>query len=248
MPGTLPVINRRAVEFGMRTALALGCTRERAEPVRAQALLLPGHAEELPDQPVRGAAGRARRARDRGGRRHSRHRRPAPPPGGGRRQAGPRGHARDRAVEPGGLQPRRRAADGDRLQARPPELRGGGAPISGRSARSCSTSRSATATWRRARSAATRTSRCGRRARGVRHQGRDQEPELLPERPARARVRGPAPGAGARRRASGSSRRRGSGIPTVPHRVHALEGVRPRLPIFPRARPPAAPDRRRVGG
>ncbi len=26
MPGTLPVINRRAVEFGIRTALALGCT------------------------------------------------------------------------------------------------------------------------------------------------------------------------------------------------------------------------------
>ena len=26
MPGTLPVINRRAVEFGMKTALALGCT------------------------------------------------------------------------------------------------------------------------------------------------------------------------------------------------------------------------------
>ena len=25
MPGTLPVINRRAVEFGVRTALALGC-------------------------------------------------------------------------------------------------------------------------------------------------------------------------------------------------------------------------------
>jgi aspartyl-tRNA(Asn)/glutamyl-tRNA(Gln) amidotransferase subunit B len=29
MPGTLPVINRRAVEFGMRTALALGCAVNR---------------------------------------------------------------------------------------------------------------------------------------------------------------------------------------------------------------------------
>ena len=38
---------------------------ERAEPLRAEALLLPGHAEELPDQPVRGAARRARPARDR---------------------------------------------------------------------------------------------------------------------------------------------------------------------------------------
>jgi aspartyl-tRNA(Asn)/glutamyl-tRNA(Gln) amidotransferase subunit B len=26
MPGTLPVINRRAVEFGIKTALALGCS------------------------------------------------------------------------------------------------------------------------------------------------------------------------------------------------------------------------------
>ena len=33
---------------------------ERAEPLRAQALLLPGHAQELPDQPVRRAARRAR--------------------------------------------------------------------------------------------------------------------------------------------------------------------------------------------
>ena len=40
---------------------------ERAEPLRAEALLLPGHAEELPDQPVRGAARRARPARDRVG-------------------------------------------------------------------------------------------------------------------------------------------------------------------------------------
>ena len=53
-----------------------------------------------------------------------------------------------------------------------------------------STSASATATWRRARSAATPTSRCGRAARRARHQGRDQEPELVPQRAARARVRG----------------------------------------------------------
>ena len=62
MPGTLPVINRRAVEFGIETALALDCAVNAREPLRAQALLLPGPAEELPDQPVRGAAGRARRA------------------------------------------------------------------------------------------------------------------------------------------------------------------------------------------
>ncbi len=38
--------------------------RQRGVPLRAQALLLPGHAEELPDQPVRGAPGRGRLPRD----------------------------------------------------------------------------------------------------------------------------------------------------------------------------------------
>ena len=50
---------------------------------------------------------------------------------------------------------------------------------------------------------------------GARHQGRDQEPELLPQRAARARVRGEAAGARRSTRASASCRRRGSGTPTA---------------------------------
>ena len=56
-----------------------------------------------------------------------------------------------------------------------------------------------------------------RGARDARHQGRDQEHELVPQRPARARVRGRAPGARPWTRASGSCRRRGSGTPIAAH-------------------------------
>ena len=91
-------------------ALAAGSTRA---PLRAQALLLSGHAEELPDLPVRGAPRRGRRARDRRWR------------GEPRRIGIKRLHLEedagklvhegtlDRRSEPGRLQPRRRAAHGD---------------------------------------------------------------------------------------------------------------------------------------
>ena len=83
----------------------------------------------------------------------------------------------------------------------------------------------------------------------ARHQGRDQEPELVPQRPARARVRGAAPGARPWTRASASCRRRGCGTPTAARtRVDALQGVRARLPLLPRAGPAAAGAGRRVGG
>ena len=193
-------------------------------------------------------------------------------PRGGRGQAHPRGRARDRAVEPGGLQPRRRAADGDRLQARPPQPRGGrrlpeGAPGHPRLPAAC-----ATATWRRARSAATPTSRSGRAARPSRHQGRDQEHELVPERPA---TRSSTRSGGRRARSrpgSASCRRRGSGIPIGPSRVSMrskefahdyryfpepdlppldlragwVDEVRARLPELPAARRVALPERLRA--
>ena len=55
LPGALPVLNRRAVEFAVRAALALGCDVH-AVDLRAQELLLSGPAQGLPDLPVRPAA------------------------------------------------------------------------------------------------------------------------------------------------------------------------------------------------
>jgi aspartyl-tRNA(Asn)/glutamyl-tRNA(Gln) amidotransferase subunit B len=63
-----------------------------------------------------------------------------------------------------------------------------------RSRRSCSTPASATATWKRARCAATPTSAsCSRARRQVRHQGRSQKRQLLPLHPRRGGVRDRAP-------------------------------------------------------
>ena len=93
----------------------------RVVPVRPEELLLPGHAEELPDQPVRradrvrGLHGRRGRRRDLPGRDRAR------PHGGGHRQVAPRRrqHRPDprRRLLPGRLQPGRHPADRDRHQA-----------------------------------------------------------------------------------------------------------------------------------
>ena len=241
MPGSLPVINRRAVEFGIKTALALGCTVNARNRFARKHYFYP----DLPknyqisqyDEPL---AEHGRLAIDVAGtargtirvqRLHL------------EEDAGKlihEGGARDGGGEPGRLQPRRRAADGDRLPARicaaprrPPRTCAPSAP-------SCSTWASATATWRRARCAATPTSRCGRAGRRARHQDRDQEPELVPERPARARVRGRAPGARPRRGRADRAGDAAVGSRPGPDRLDALEGVRARLPLLPRAGPAAA--------
>ena len=199
------------------TACALGCAVNAREPLRAEALLLPGHAEELPDQPVRGAAGRARLARDRASTaRRARHRRSSACTS--RRtwaSSSTRAAARDGEREPGGLQPRRRAADGDRLATRSPVARR-------RPPRTCGALRAILGLPRRLRRehggglAPLRRQRVAPAARGdrARHEGRDQEHELLPQRARRPRVRGRAPGARARRGRAASSRRRGCGTPT----------------------------------
>ena len=135
---------------------------QRRVPLRPEALLLPRHAEELPDQPVRGAAGRGRVARDRGRRRRAPDRDRAPPPGGGRRQAHPRGRSvRDGEREPGRLQPRRACRSWRSSRGRISGPRPRPPSTCGASGRSSGTSASATGTWRRARSAATPTSRSG---------------------------------------------------------------------------------------
>ncbi len=81
----------------------------------------------------------------------------------------------------------------------------------------------------------------------LRRQDRDQEPQLVPPRAARDRVRDRAPRPGAPRAARRSSRRRGSAIPATGRTtvMRTKEEAR-RLPLLPRARSAAAAARRRV--
>ncbi len=87
------------------------------------------------------------------------------------------------------------------------------------------------------------------RGRGeARHQGGDQESELIPLFEGSAGLRDRAPGGADRKRrhsgAGDAPLRSGFG----PDRRHAQQGARARLPLFPRARPGAAADRRSVAG
>ena len=125
LPGALPALNRIGVESAMRIGLALNCQVARVVPVRAEELLLPGHAEELPDLPVRRAdllrRVPRRRLRDPRGPPDLPRGHRARPHGGGHRQEQPHGrrhraHPRGRLL-PGRLQPRGHPADRDRHQA-----------------------------------------------------------------------------------------------------------------------------------
>ena len=62
LPGVLPVLNRRVVEFAIRAGLATHCSDRAGQPLGAQELLLSRPAQGLSDQPVR-AADLPRRAR-----------------------------------------------------------------------------------------------------------------------------------------------------------------------------------------
>ena len=53
LPGSLPVVNARAVESAIRIGLALNCTIAEWCRFLTKELLLSGYAEELPDLPVR---------------------------------------------------------------------------------------------------------------------------------------------------------------------------------------------------
>ena len=52
MPGVLPVMNRTAYEYSVRTALALNCSIPTFTKWDRQELLLSRSAQELSDQPV----------------------------------------------------------------------------------------------------------------------------------------------------------------------------------------------------
>ncbi len=52
LPGSLPVMNKKAVEYAMLAGLALNCKIASLHQVGPQELLLSRSAEELSDQPV----------------------------------------------------------------------------------------------------------------------------------------------------------------------------------------------------
>ena len=89
LPGSLPVLNEAGGRAG-RAARPGARVRRAAVGLRPEELLLPRHAEGLPDQPVRPADQRRRRARAAVGS-AGRHR--AGPPRGGHRQVHPRRRA-----------------------------------------------------------------------------------------------------------------------------------------------------------
>ena len=125
----LPVVNVKAVESAIRIGLVLNCRDRGVVPVRAEELLLPGHAQELPDLAVRRADRVRRPPRRRARRRHGLPGRDrASAHGGGHRQVAARRrlhrpHPR-RDAQPRRLQPRRHPPHRDRHEA---DDRGGGA-------------------------------------------------------------------------------------------------------------------------
>ena len=196
-----------------RAALALGCTVQRDVDLRAQELLLSRPAEGLPDLAVRAAA------RDR--------RRSSSSPAAARRVRV--GITRVHMEEDAGKSLHEGFADSDRKTyvdfnrsgvplieiVTEPDLRSAAdaaaffeppARDPGRG------SASTTATWKRAACAATPTSRCARAGSdGARHQGRGQEPQLVPLSAEGARVRDRPADRRARATAAASCRRRGCG-------------------------------------
>ena len=254
IPARCPCPTARRSRAIIKIGLALGCEIAPHSLFHRKNYFYPGHAEELPDQPVRPAdlrrrppRRRARRRRDDGAsasRACTWRRTPARPRTAARRAGSTRPtHALDR------LQPRRRAAGRVRDRARHALARGGRAPTSASCAPRSSRSTSATSGMEEG------SLRCDANislrpvgADGVRHQGRDQEHELGPFAGARARTS----------RSSGRRRRSRRGEPIVQETRHwdedagatevdALEGGGVRLPVLPGARHPAARARRTRG-
>ena len=204
--------------------------------VRPEELLLPGHAEGLPDLPVRPAAQRRRLAG--AARRHPRRRHPGPP-GGGHRQVHPPGRRRAhprRRVLPRGLQPGRRPAARDRLAsptcARPTTP----VPTSRSCAPSSSPSARPTASSRRGRCGSTPTSRCADRA-SPRHPLRDQERQLAALAGPGHRLRGHPPDRADHLGRAGAPADPPLGRGVGAHPARPGQGELRRLPLLPRARP-----------
>ena len=244
MPGVLPVINRAAVEFTVLTALALNCEIPEASKFDRKNYpypdLLKGYQISQYDLPLVS-------------RRLARRSRSTATPAA---SASTRVHLEEDTGKLTHARWRLRLVDFNRSGvplmeivasptcARPPRR----APTCRSCAPSCAPRRQRRRHGRRLPSAATPTSRCARAgSTELRHQGRSQEHELLPRRPARARVRDRAPDEAARTRRAHPQETRGwveeRGV-TVSQRS---QGRGPRLPLLPRARPAAGLRGSRVG-
>ena len=214
-PGALPVLNRQAVTLALRAALATRLHGAAVVRLRAQELLLPRPAQGLPDLAVRAAAGHGRGTSrsGRGGQQVRLHRIHMEEDAGKLLHEGFPWSAREERRR---LQPQRRAADRDRHPARPAQRRGGprvpdraqGGPALRRRLRLQHGGGLAALRRQRLDPARGAPSALG-------HPGRDQEPELLPQRGPRHRARGGPPGRGAGRRAAAWSRRPASGTRTA---------------------------------
>ncbi len=238
-PGSLPVVNAQAIQYGIQIGLALGCEIAPALDLPPQELLLSRQPEGVPDLPVRHPA--------RLGRAPGRHPDPPRAPGGGRGKARPRlrvgADPRLRRLARR-LQPGWDAARRDRHRAGRPE-RGGGARVAPAPALDDQGDRR----LRREHGGGEPPLRRERvhppgGIGGARHQDRAQEHELLPLHRARHRRRARTPARDRRGRGQGDP----GDAPLRPalglHHIASLEGGGARLPLLPRARPgPARPDR-----
>ncbi len=247
MPGVLPVLNRKAVEFTIRTALATSCAVQRRSVFARKNYFYPDlpKAYQISQYELPIALRRPRRHRGRRGDEADRDH--ADPHGGGRREARPRRGVRRRAGVARGSQPMLRPPDGDRLRARHAHA-GGGRRVPAAPARHPRLPRGV----RREHGGGVvpvRRERLGSpgRAGGVRHEGRAEEHELLPQRREGARVRNPAAGRADRGRGEGGAGDAALGRERGRHRVDAPEGGGARLPVLPRPGPASA-DRGRFLG
>ena len=247
-PGALPVLNRAVVELAVRARAGARLHDPPALPLRAQALLLSGPAQGLSDLAVRPADLRGRHSSTfRLARRGARG---APDAASTWRRTRARTSTTPRGEQPGRLQPRGRAAVRDRQRAGPPLRRRGGRVPARAARRWCATSASTTATWRRARSAATPTCRCCASAATTTYGTRAELKNINSFR-------------SCSRRSSTRSRGRSTvldgGGQVVQEtrlwdadarqsRVDAHQGGGARLPLLPRAGPAAARRRRRRAG
>ena len=183
VPGALPVINRRGIELTIRTALALNCEIPEFSKFDRKNYFYPdlpkGYQISQYDLPLSTGGhldieldGGSVRVRDHAG-----------PPRGGHRQAHPQRRHPHLQLVPGRPQPRRGAADGDRLRARHahrrrgPRVHAAAAPGAGLDRRQRRQHGGGQPPLRRQRLGPTR------REHGARHQGRDQEHEQLPGGP-----------------------------------------------------------------